>query len=103
MSSTSKGCNSEYAYFQASWADGDVVVGIKVKPEDWRSIMNGDQVSLRGGYYFYEGSQYGSLWEFSGGLDGDLTISYHPAGDELDIGDGYIGTPRSVLIRPLST
>lgn len=101
MNSTSTGAGGDYAYFKASWADGDAVVGLKVQPDDWQLIVGGDQVSLKGGYYFYDGAQYGSLWEFNGGLDGLLTISYYPVQDELDIGEGYVGSPRDVMIRAL--
>ena len=101
MNPTPRPQGQRYAYFEASWADDEVVVGIRVTPDQWLSIANGNRVSLRGKDYLYEGVRFISHWEFSDGLDGELTVSYYPKGQDSEIGIGFEGSPRDALITPL--
>lgn len=98
MSKTTK----DHAEFTAHWGDG-IMVSIQVGESDWNDIVSGLQVTVEGEGYGYDGDQYLDVWEFSGGLDGDLEINYTKQGgdDGYDSGVGYLGSPNDVLVTPL--
>ena len=90
------------AEFTAFWGDG-ITVSIQVEESDWNDIVSGLQVTIEGDGYGYDGDHYLDVWEFSGGLDGDLAINYIKQGsdDGDDDGVGYLGSPNDVLVKPL--
>ena len=61
------------------------------------ALKNGDTIAIEEKGYSYEGADFIDMWKFDGGLDGGLTMSYHPAEsvDIADIGDGFVGTSRN--------
>jgi hypothetical protein len=83
------------ARLRVSWAYGDVILDLTISPENWSKILRGDKVVVRGRGYLYEGEFFQDRWYFSGGLDGDLTVSYSSLDGET--GDGFVGSPRDVL------
>ena len=98
MSETTK----DHAEFTAHWGDG-IMVSINVEESEWNDIVSGLQVTIEGEGYGYDGDQYLDVWEFSGGLDGDLAINYTKQGDDDgdDSGIGYLGCPNDALVKPL--
>jgi hypothetical protein len=78
-----------------SWANGDVILDLDVSPDDWSKIVRGERVDLKGKGYHYEGEFFQDDWCFSGGLDGDLTVSYRSLDGET--GDGFAGSLRNAL------
>jgi hypothetical protein len=42
----------------------------------WLNVLAGHCLERRGPNYGYEGKVFSTWWEFEGGLDGDLTVSY---------------------------
>lgn len=42
----------------------------------WLNVLAGHSLERRGSNYGYEGKVFRTCWEFEGGLDGDLTVSY---------------------------
>jgi hypothetical protein len=80
---------------RVSWANGDVILNLTVSPENWSKILRGERVVVKGKGYHYEGEFFQDEWYFSGGLDGDLRVTY----DSLDggTGDGFVGSPRDAL------
>jgi hypothetical protein len=83
------------ARLRVSWAYGDVVLNLNVSPENWSKILRGESVVIKGHGYHYEGEFFQDRWYFSGGLDGDLTVSYSSL--DGDTGDGFVGSPKLVL------
>jgi hypothetical protein len=92
----------EQAEFTALWGDG-ITVSLQVEESYWNDIVSGLQVTVEGNGYDYDGDHYLDVWEFSGGLDGDLAINYIKQGgdDGDDDGVGYLGSPNDVLVKPL--
>jgi hypothetical protein len=72
-----------------SWGDG-VRLNLNVAPETWKKIVGGHAATIRGNGYLYEGERFQDVWYFSGGLDGELRVSYDDA-------DGFVGTARDAL------
>ena len=70
-----------------SWGN-DVAVDLTIfSAAQWKKIADGHAVTINGKGYFYEGERFQDIWHFSGGLDGELRVSY-------DEGDGFVGTAR---------
>jgi hypothetical protein len=80
--------------FSVTWGSGDVCVELPVTQSQWEEIKRGDDVTVRGKGYWYEGERFQDTWYFSGGLDGELRVGYD------DGGEGFIGSPRDALIDP---
>ena len=57
-------------------------------PRNWSKVKIGKPLNIRGKGYYYEGKHFWDYWNFAGGLDGELRVSY---GGGLKQGDGYIG------------
>jgi hypothetical protein len=49
---------------------------IELSAGHWLNVLAGHSHERRGPNYGYEGKVYSTRWEFDGGLDGDLTVSY---------------------------
>jgi hypothetical protein len=49
---------------------------IELSAGHWLNVLAGHSHERRGPNYGYEGKVYSTRWEFNGGLDGDLTVSY---------------------------
>jgi hypothetical protein len=84
-----------------SWpgGGGDVVVELDVNITDWLEIIGCEEVTLDGQGYFYDGEPFQDRWHFSGGLEGDLRVTYESRLSPGDPGDGWLGAPRRALVR----
>lgn len=80
------------------WGDDVVNVELFLSEEDWGRIMSGEKKNVIGDGYFYEGEKFQDIWRFSGGLDGELIVSYDEYPSEGWDGDGWIGTVREALV-----
>jgi hypothetical protein len=80
---------------RVSWANGDVILNLAVSPKNWSKIVRRERVVVEGKGYHYEGEFFQDEWCFSGGLDGDLRVSYSSLDGET--GDGFVGSPRDAL------
>lgn len=49
---------------------------IELSAGHWLNVLAGHSHERRGPNYGYEGTVFRTWWEFDGGLDGDLTVSY---------------------------
>ena len=49
---------------------------IELAAGHWLNVLAGHCLERRGPNYGYEGKVFNTWWEFEGGLDGDLTVSY---------------------------
>lgn len=58
---------------------------IVLTPEDWESVLAGEEFKDAGEGYSYEGKNSQDWWYFSGGLQGALQVTYD------DGGEGFIG------------
>jgi hypothetical protein len=63
------------ATISVSWGN-DVEVSIRLTPRNWTRIKAGKTLQIRGKGYEYEGEFFWDYWDFSGGLDGSLTVMY---------------------------
>jgi hypothetical protein len=52
----------------------------------WAQVKRGEQLTVKGEGYSYEGEHFSDYWAFAGGLDGNLQVTY---GD--DGGTGFVG------------
>ena len=59
---------------------------ITLTPRNWARVKKGQPLSIRGKGYYYEGEFFWDGWDFEGGLDGELSVSYGGDG-----GGGFIG------------
>lgn len=49
---------------------------IELAAGHWLNVLAGHCLERRGPNYGYDGKVFNTWWEFEGGLDGDLTVSY---------------------------
>ncbi len=80
-----------------AWGGGDVVVELDINIADWLEIVCSEEVTLDGEGYSYYGEPFQDRWHFSGGLEGDLQVTYDSCVSPGDPGDGWLGSPRSVF------
>jgi hypothetical protein len=59
-------------------------------------ISKGERVTIRGKGYYYEGEFFWDIWDFSGGIDGELRVRYGSPKDG-DYGDGFVGKLRDAV------
>ena len=79
----------------------DVTVELRISKRNWSKISRGEQITIRGNSYYYEGEFSGDYWDFSGGIDGELRVRYgSPKGRYCD-GVGFDGTLRHGLVEQL--
>jgi hypothetical protein len=87
----------------ASWGvGGEVVVDLVVSTRNWSTIIRGDKITIRGKGYHYDGEFFRDFWDFFGGLDGKLIIRCGTPESGDYSAQGFVGTPRQVMIRPLA-
>jgi hypothetical protein len=67
---------------------------ITLTPRNWDAIKAGRPHSQRGAGYYYGAEFFWDYWQFSGGLDGDLTVDYGRDG-----GQGFTGKLRAAEIQ----
>jgi hypothetical protein len=66
---------------------------IILNPEDWDSILAGEAFDDAGQGFSYEGEDFQDWWYFSGGLKGELRVTYD------DDGEGFCGTLEEAEIE----
>jgi hypothetical protein len=59
---------------------------IRLTPRNWSRVRAGKALRIRGKGYYYEGEFFWDFWDFSGGVDGDLTVNYGNEGDYSGVG-----------------
>lgn len=72
---------------------------ITLTAEDWARVKSGEELSIEGDGYHYEGEFFSDYWEFAGGMEGDLIVSYGNDGDYS--GTGFDGKLRDASITEL--
>lgn len=82
----------------ACWADDVSVSRIRVEPEDWLKISDGECVWLDGGGYTYEGTRYTTSWAFNLTGHGEVTVSYENRRNDGDAGEGYEGPIEDLIV-----
>ena len=90
--------SKSFAKFAVAWGGGDVVVELDVDVTDWLEIVCGEEITLDGEGYSYDGEPFQDRWHFSGGLEGDLRVTYDSCESPGDPGDGWLGSPQSALV-----
>lgn len=90
--------SKSFAKFVVAWGGGDVVVDLNVNITEWLEIACGEEITLDGQGYSYDGERFLDTWHFSGGLEGDLTVTYDSRESPGDPGDGWLGSTRSALV-----
>jgi hypothetical protein len=79
---------------------GDCVqVELFLDPQNWQELLDGQSLTIDGNGYFYEGDHFFYTWNFEGGLDGELEITYFQENEKFSDGVGFIGTPRAILVN----
>lgn len=63
-------------------------------PRNWARIVAGKPLAIRGKGYRYEGEFFWDYWEFDGGRDGALLVTYGKDG-----GTGFGGKLSDALIE----
>jgi hypothetical protein len=86
------------AHLSVSWGY-DVDVELHVSKCNWKKIMKGQNVTIRGKGYYYEGEFFWDYWDFSGGIDGELRVRYGSPRVGDYSGEGFIGTMREAMVE----
>jgi len=73
---------------------GDELHSIFLTPRNWAKVKSGTAHRQRGKGYYCGTEFFWDYWEFSGGLDGDLTVGYGNDG-----GEGFVGSLSDAIIR----
>jgi hypothetical protein len=76
----------------------DVCVELRISKRNWSKISRGERVTIRGNGYYYEGEFFWDYWNFSGGIDGELRVTYASPKDH-DEGVGFDGSLREALVE----
>lgn len=71
---------------------------LQITHEDWEEIKSGDQVTIEGQGYTYEGVDFVDYWQFDGGIGCELRVTYVCDADEGE-GEGYIGPLTEDMIK----
>ena len=80
----------------------NVDVELFVSKRNWRRILKGEKLTIRGSGYHYEGEFFRDYWDFAGGLDGELQVRYGSPKEGDFSAQGFIGSPREALVELLS-
>jgi hypothetical protein len=88
---------TSFKQFRIWWGNGDVCVELPVTKSQWEKIGRGQNVTIRGKGYWYEGEWFEDIWHFSGGLDGELEVCYGQPSEGDYSGQGFVGRPRDAL------
>ena len=75
------------------WGNDDVTASVHLTPRNWARIKAGKPLQISGKGYYYEGDFYQDFWNFEGGLDGGLLVTY------TDCGVGFDGILREAEIE----
>lgn len=76
---------------------------LNVRGLDWLAIIRDETIAIEGTGLVFEDKNHEDIWEFSGGLDGELLMRYWPQNERpVHKMTGYHGKPRSVLLDPLA-
>jgi hypothetical protein len=67
---------------------------ITLTARNWRRIISGKPLGIRGKGYHCDGEFFWDRWGFGGGIDGELHVSYGNDG-----GDGFIGNLKDAQIE----
>jgi len=67
---------------------------ITLTPRNWAKVRSGAPHRQRGKGYYCGPEFFWDYWEFSGGMDGDLTVDYGNDG-----GQGFVGKLRTAAIQ----
>jgi hypothetical protein len=70
------------ATIQVAW--GYEAHELTLTPEQWSSVMSGHEIGLEGPGYFYDGKHFQDYWNFGGGSQGSLVVSYDGGGVGVD-------------------
>lgn len=77
---------------------GYEVHSLTIGARDWARIKAGEELSLQGEEYAYDGEMFKCGWHFNGDGPGSLIVNYCPVGGNAwNTGDGYVGTWKSAL------
>ncbi|WP_026987174.1 hypothetical protein [Fodinicurvata fenggangensis] len=79
-------CTEAFALITVHWGL-DIEVSIGLSQAQWEQVKSGQQLSLQGHGYHYEGLFFWDYWHFSGGTKGALLVKYGEDG-----GVGFDGT-----------
>jgi len=85
-------------HLSVSWGY-DVDVELRISKRNWAKIIRGEQVTIRGKGYHYEGEFFWDYWDFSGGIDGELRVRYGSPKDGDYSGEGFISSLREALVE----
>jgi hypothetical protein len=87
-----------YKTLTSAWGNGgEVCVELPVNKKQWDRIVRGDQVTIKGAGYWYDGDLFEDIWYFSGGLEGKLEVRYgQPAVGDYSA-QGFLGTLKDAL------
>jgi hypothetical protein len=88
------------ARFSVSWGY-DVTVDLLVSQKNWLKIVRGENITIRGSGYRYDGEFFWDYWDFLGGLDGELIVRYGSLKEGDYTGQGFIGKPREAIVDPI--
>ena len=58
---------------------------ITLTPRNWKKVLRGGPLKIRGKGYLYEGEFFWDYWYFEGGREGGLSVTYTGGGE------GFIG------------
>ena len=82
---------------EASWCNDEVVVRVRLTPEEWKVVASGDAFEKRGTSYSYEGEGFTTNWNFNDLELGSVTVSYSSRRLSGDSGDGYEGSIEELI------
>ncbi|MDF1853579.1 MAG: hypothetical protein P1U85_22275 [Verrucomicrobiales bacterium] len=71
---------------------------LKLDAEDWADIKAGKDLYAEGDGYEYEGGEFSDTWHFTGGIGGELRVTYCGE-EEGSEGEGYIGSLTEDMIE----
>jgi hypothetical protein len=87
-----------YKTLTVAWGNGgEVCVELPVSKTQWDQIVRGDEVTIKGTGYWYDGDFFMDVWNFSGGLEGKLEVCYGQPSVGDYSGQGFLGAPKDVL------
>ncbi len=76
------------------WGNDDDEASIYLTPRNWTRVKAGKPLRIRGKGYIYEAERFQDYWNFAGGMDGELEVTY---GNDGAV--GFIGRLRDAKIE----
>jgi len=73
-----------------------VEASVKLTRRDWEAIKAGGEFHEIGEGYYYEGEKFQDYWNFAGGLEGSLEVTYDGGGQ------GFVGRLCDAQIKERS-